>query len=180
MQPAAAARSRRQEAHAGRRPDSTQTAKIRGSHPRLPAHVLDRFAAYSKPYPCLGSVSPTHESRHTSATYKHARHTSTTHKHAHVRRHVLAVRLVRYHKEYVACLSAHCECYDLAIMYSVYTHLCTPPMPPVTNTRIPASAARSIVAETVVAPSRLLAIMAARSRLDTFDTLVPCRAMCSS
>mmetsp|Transcript_148 Transcript_148/g.329 ORF Transcript_148/g.329 Transcript_148/m.329 type:complete len:248 (+) Transcript_148:2101-2844(+) len=58
--------------------------------------------------------------------------------------------------------------------------LCTPPMPPVTNTRMPAAAASSMVADTVVAPSPFKAMMCAMSRLETLATLVPDLAMCSN
>mmetsp|Transcript_4513 Transcript_4513/g.9709 ORF Transcript_4513/g.9709 Transcript_4513/m.9709 type:complete len:331 (+) Transcript_4513:397-1389(+) len=58
--------------------------------------------------------------------------------------------------------------------------LCTPPMPPVTNTLMPASAASSIVADTVVAPSSRCDSTRGRSRLLTFLTAWPPRAMCSS
>ena len=47
-------------------------------------------------------------------------------------------------------------------------HLCTPPIPPVANTRTPAKAASSMVPDTVVAPSKPLAITYARSRRDTY------------
>ena len=44
---------------------------------------------------------------------------------------------------------------------------CTPPMPPVTNTRTPARCASSIVHATVVAPSAPLATTPGRSRRET-------------
>ena len=47
---------------------------------------------------------------------------------------------------------------------------CTPPIPPVTKTRIPASAASSMVADTVVAPSSRCAQTKGRSRRDTLRT----------
>jgi hypothetical protein len=53
-------------------------------------------------------------------------------------------------------------------------------MPPVTNTRIPAAAASSIVALTVVAPSSPSPTTTGTSRRDTLRTAVPARAMCSS
>lgn len=59
------------------------------------------------------------------------------------------------------------------------THLCTPPMPPVTNTLMPARCASSAVAETVVAPSSCLAHTRARSLRATFSTSEPLRAMYS-
>jgi hypothetical protein len=45
--------------------------------------------------------------------------------------------------------------------------------PPVTNTEMPARAAKSMVAETVVAPSTPLAITLAKSLLDVFLTFCP-------
>ena len=51
--------------------------------------------------------------------------------------------------------------------------LCTPPIPPVAKTSIPASAAIIIVAATVVAPSSFLAIIAGISRLEAFVIAVP-------
>ena len=45
--------------------------------------------------------------------------------------------------------------------------------PPVTKMWMPALAARSMVAETVVAPSSPLAMTSARSRLDVLHTLGP-------
>lgn len=59
-------------------------------------------------------------------------------------------------------------------------HLCTPPMPPVTNTLMPARAASSMVPLTVVAPSRPLPMTRGMSRRDTLRTARPRRAMCSS
>mmetsp|Transcript_19724 Transcript_19724/g.54232 ORF Transcript_19724/g.54232 Transcript_19724/m.54232 type:complete len:229 (+) Transcript_19724:1266-1952(+) len=49
---------------------------------------------------------------------------------------------------------------------------CTPPMPPVTKTRIPATCAMSIVAATVVAPWRRRPTTVDKSRLDTFSQCV--------
>lgn len=59
-------------------------------------------------------------------------------------------------------------------------HRCTPPMPPVTNTLMPARAASSMVPLTVVAPSRPLPTTSGISRRDTLRTDRPLRAMCSS
>ena len=47
---------------------------------------------------------------------------------------------------------------------------CTPPMPPVANTRIPARAAMIIVVATVVAPSSPRAISTGRSRREALVT----------
>ncbi|OPZ36275.1 MAG: hypothetical protein BWY99_02056 [Synergistetes bacterium ADurb.BinA166] len=57
--------------------------------------------------------------------------------------------------------------------------LCTPPMPPVANTRTPASDAPIIVLATVVAPSPPLASSIGRSRLLALRTSDE-RPMCSS
>lgn len=62
----------------------------------------------------------------------------------------------------------------------INNHLCTPPMPPVTNTLMPARAASSMVPLTVVAPSRLLPSTSGMSRRDTLRTAVPFLAMCSN
>ena len=50
---------------------------------------------------------------------------------------------------------------------------CTPPMPPVANTLMPAMCAMIMVVVTVVAPSAPRATIAARSRRETFATLRP-------
>ena len=55
-----------------------------------------------------------------------------------------------------------------------------PASPPVTNTEMPARAASSMVADTVVAPSRPRAQTRGRSRRETLRTLVPARARRSS
>ena len=47
---------------------------------------------------------------------------------------------------------------------------CTPPMPPVANTRMPAISAMIIVVATVVAPSMPRATMTGRSRREAFVT----------
>ena len=52
----------------------------------------------------------------------------------------------------------------------------TPPTPPVTNTSTPARCARSMVAETVVAPVARLATMGATSRRDTLAARAPASA----
>jgi hypothetical protein len=59
-------------------------------------------------------------------------------------------------------------------------HLCTPPMPPVTKTLMPARAASSMVPLTVVAPSKPLPSTSGISLRDTLRTAVPRLAMCSS
>ena len=53
---------------------------------------------------------------------------------------------------------------------------CTPPMPPVTKTSMPAIAAQIIVAATVVAPNLPLVMTAGRSRRLTFTASRPLRA----
>ena len=50
---------------------------------------------------------------------------------------------------------------------------CTPPMPPVANTRMPAIAAMIIVVATVVAPSSPRATSTGRSRREALITSVP-------
>ncbi len=58
--------------------------------------------------------------------------------------------------------------------------LCTPPMPPVASTRMPASAASTIVPATVVAPSSPRAASTPMSRRDAFATPSgPAVARCS-
>mmetsp|Transcript_12149 Transcript_12149/g.29424 ORF Transcript_12149/g.29424 Transcript_12149/m.29424 type:complete len:404 (-) Transcript_12149:1594-2805(-) len=60
---------------------------------------------------------------------------------------------------------------------------CTPPIPPVTKTAMPARAARSMVAETVVAPVTPRATTDAMSRRDTLAAAAPIlasRSRCSS
>ena len=52
--------------------------------------------------------------------------------------------------------------------------------PPVTNTAMPARAASSMVADTVVAPSSWRAMTSGRSRRDTLRTACPARASASS
>ena len=47
---------------------------------------------------------------------------------------------------------------------------CTPPMPPVANTRMPAISAMSMVVATVVAPVRPLAMYTGTSRRETLPT----------
>ena len=47
---------------------------------------------------------------------------------------------------------------------------CTPPMPPVANTRMPAMAAMIMVVATVVAPSSPRAMSTGKSRRDAFVT----------
>ena len=49
-------------------------------------------------------------------------------------------------------------------------------VPPVTKTWMPALAASSMVADTVVAPSKPLAMTSAKSLLDVFVTLGPLQA----
>ena len=51
-----------------------------------------------------------------------------------------------------------------------------PGTPPVTNTAMPACAASSMVADTVVAPSARAAITAGRSRRDVLRTRLPLRS----
>lgn len=56
---------------------------------------------------------------------------------------------------------------------------CTPPMPPVANTRMPAIAARRIVAATVVAAVLAVAIIHGRSRVVALNTPSTVASSCS-
>ena len=57
---------------------------------------------------------------------------------------------------------------------------CTPPMPPVANTRMPASEAMIMVEATVVAPVRPSAHITGKSRRDTLATFSPLHISSSS